>query len=68
MKERLNANNFYDRLERLVNNKKLYTSFHVQKVVKQRRLDTTDSFAQSSFMPFVNERDKLGRLIQDVRI
>jgi len=68
MKERLNANNFYDRLERLVNNKKLYTSFHVQKVVKQRRLDTTYSFAQSSFMPFVNERDKLGRLIQDVRI
>jgi len=65
--QKLKTKNFFNRLNKLCDPSKIYTSFHVQKEsLLNINQDRTSNFTSQSFLPFVQERDHLGRLIENV--
>ncbi len=62
----LRTKNFYDRLNRLCVPQKIYTSFELRKSLHRVHSigkSNAASNISNSFCPFLNERDKLGRLL-----
>ena len=60
----LSTDNFYAHLGNLCDTKsRFYSSFHLQREARQAFHSVNPSV---SFLPFVKERDKLGRLLRNV--
>ncbi len=58
---------FYNLLDGPCNSRKMYTSFELRKSLLQSSTQGKIApVSASAFSPFLNERDKLGRLLQAV--
>lgn len=66
MKMELTSRNFHLKMNEIERRKVNHISLHLKNFLREiRPSDTSRIYSNSSFVAFVRERDKLGRLIQD---